>query len=95
LIRCPAGQQAFLNQKILTVEKSILNSKEAASYLDISLDQLYKLSAAGKLPTYSPTGGKVYFVKSELEDWILSSRRATVSQIKKATILSLTPKFKR
>jgi len=74
------------------MEKQILNSKEAAKLLDISLDQLYKLSAAGTVPTYSPTGGKIYFLGSDLEEWILSGRRATVKDIKSHTIKSLNSK---
>jgi len=72
------------------MNKTILNSKEAAKFLDISLDQLYKLSAAGKLPTHSPTGGKIYFFVSDLEEWVRSGRRATVKEIRKQTIKAIT-----
>ncbi len=71
------------------MQKTILNSKEAAKYLDISLDQLYKLSAAGKLPTHSPTGGKIYFFESDLDEWVRSGRRATVKDINSVAIKSL------
>ena len=72
------------------MEKTILSSKEAAKYLDISLDQLYKLSTAGKLLTHSPTGGKIYFFVSDLEEWVRSGRRATVKDIIKHSIKSIT-----
>jgi hypothetical protein len=62
-------------------ENEILGSKAAATFLDISPNQLYKLSAGGKIPTYSPTGGKIYFLKSELTEWVLSKRRAAVRDI--------------
>jgi len=68
------------------MNKTILSSKEAAQYLDISLEQLYKLNAAGKLPTHSPTGGKIYFFVSDLEEWVRSGRRATVKDIRKQVI---------
>ena len=71
------------------MNKTILNSKEAAQYLDISLDQLYKLSAAGKLPTHSPTGGKIYFFVSDLEEWVHSGRRATAKDIQKHAIKTI------
>ena len=61
--------------------KELLGSKEAAAFLGISLEKLYKLSSSGKIPTYSPTHGKIYFLKSELEQWVLSGRRATVKNI--------------
>lgn len=69
--------------------KTILNSKEAAKFLDISLDQLYKLSAADKLPVCSPTGGKLYFLISDLEEWVCSGKRATVKDINSIAIKSL------
>ena len=90
--RWPAG---FLQPKnYIGMEKQILGSKEAAAYLDISLHQLYKLTSAGKLPTYSPTGGKIYFLKSDIEDWVLASRRATVKNIKSQAISLITLKGK-
>ncbi len=63
------------------LSKEILNAKEAAAFLSISLQQLYKLSANGTLPTYCPTGGRIYFKKSEIEEWVFSKRRASVKNI--------------
>lgn len=68
--------------------KDILSAAEAALFLDISLYQIYKLSSSSKIPTYSPTGGKIYFLKSELEEWILSKRRGSVNNIDKKAIKS-------
>lgn len=68
--------------------KSILSATEAALFLDVSLYQIYKLSAASKIPSYSPTGGKIYFLKSELEEWILSKRRGSANNIAKKAIKS-------
>ena len=66
-------------------DKEILGSKEAATFLDISPNQLYKLSSSGKIPTYSPTGGKIYFLKSDLTEWVLSKKRATIININSKT----------
>ena len=71
------------------MEKEILTTKEAASLLDISLDQLYKLNTYGRIPSYRPSGGKVYYLKTELIEWVLSGRRATVKDINSKTIKSL------
>lgn len=68
------------------MDKEILSSNEAAAYLDISIHQLYKLSSARKLPTYSPTGGKIYFLKSELDEWVTSKRKDTNRNIKEKAI---------
>jgi excisionase family DNA binding protein len=71
------------------MEKELLTTKDAASYLDISTDQLYKLNSGGKIPSYRPTGGKVYYLKAELIEWVLSGRRATIKDIKSQSIKSL------
>jgi excisionase family DNA binding protein len=76
------------------MDKQILSSTEAAAYLDISLHQLYKLSSSGKLPTYSPTGGKIYFLQSDIEEWVLGSRRATVKNFQSQATKLITLKTK-
>jgi excisionase family DNA binding protein len=77
------------------MEKQILSSTEAAAYLDISLNQLYKLSSAGKLPTYSPTGGKIYFLKDELVEWVTSKPKATSKKNQERAVNFLTLKSNR
>ncbi len=74
----------FLNNS--NSSEQILGSREAAAFLGISLYQIYHLSRNGRLPTYSPTGGKIYFLKSELEAWIISGRRADVKMINSRVI---------
>ena len=69
-----------------TVDRDFLTTAEAAVYLNISINQLYKLNMAGSIPYYRPTGGKIYYLRSELHDWVLKARRASVLDInKKAT----------
>jgi excisionase family DNA binding protein len=63
------------------MEDEFLSSKQAAGYLDISQHQIYKLSAGLKFPTYSPTGGKIYFLKSDLDEWIKSGRKLTIKEV--------------
>lgn len=68
------------------MDKQILSSTEAAAYLDISINQLYKLSSARKLTVYSPTGGKIYFLKEELDEWVTSKqKKPTRSILERAT----------
>ena len=72
--------------------EDFLNSQEAASYLGISIDQLYKLNAGSRIPTYRPSGGKIYYLKSDLVDWIIAGRRATTKGIEARAIKSLKSK---
>ena len=65
----------------LRKRKEVLTSEEAASYLDVSMPQLYRLTSKKLIPFYSPTGGKLYFKRSELDNWMLSNRSATTQEI--------------
>lgn len=47
----------------------ILTAKEAAEYLKISLQTIYQLKAAGKVP-FKKIGGSLRFLKSELYNWL-------------------------
>lgn len=65
------------------MNKVFLSSREAAEFLDISIHQLYKFSSQGIIPSYSPTGGKIYFSRSDLEDWVFSKRKTNLNSISK------------
>jgi excisionase family DNA binding protein len=77
------------------LDRDFLNSIEAAVYLNIKLNQLYKLNAAGRIPYYRPTGGKVYYLRSELHDWVLKGKRATVKDINSTVTKYITIKRNR
>lgn len=63
------------------IEKEFLTTKEAAAYLGMALSYLYKMTSKKSIPFYTPTGKKIYFKKSELDDWMNSSRVATNDEI--------------
>jgi len=75
------GQPMCLHQ-----EKRILTSREAARHIDVSMAQLYRLTSNKQIPFYSPTGGKLYFNRTELDDWMLSNRISTVQEIQISAI---------
>jgi hypothetical protein len=56
------------------------------------MPQLYRLTSTRQIPFYSPTGGKLYFNKEELDSWMLSNRSATVQEIELNSINYLTNK---
>lgn len=53
--------------------KKFLKLEEASQLLGMSKSKLYKLTSSNEIPYYKP-GGIIYFLESELEDWILKSR---------------------
>lgn len=51
----------------------LLNVKEAAIFLRLSESQLRHLMLAKKILYYKPVG-KIYFKKSDLDNWILKAK---------------------
>ncbi len=68
-------QQVVLQKKILTLE-------EASELLNISKSDLYKRTSTNSIPFYKPSGKLIYFLREDLEAWMLSNRQATVDEIR-------------
>lgn len=45
--------------------------QEAAAYLTISMSYLYRLTYQHKIPFHKPTGKLIYFIRAELNKWIV------------------------
>lgn len=43
---------------------------EAAEYLGIPKGSLYKLTSKRKITHYKPTGGRIFFLQEDLDDFI-------------------------
>lgn len=65
----------------LSLQKPVLNLDEASVLTGISKSYLYKLTSTGGIPCYKPQGKRLYFKRVELEDWMLSNRKATTEEI--------------
>lgn len=59
----------------LNMEEQFLNTKEAAAFLQISVGKIYQLTMKKAIPFYKP-GGKLYFKKSELIEYINKNKQA-------------------
>lgn len=55
-----------------------MNFVEATIYLSVSHSHLYKLTSMKMIPHHKPMGKYLYFYKSELDEWVRSSRREKV-----------------
>lgn len=62
-------------QKREEPEQIRLNHKECAKMLGMSEAALYKMTSNGDIPYYRPTGGKNYYIKSEIEEWVRNHRK--------------------
>lgn len=71
--------------------KEVLTIKDVCKTYDLSISTVYKLTHGKKIPHYKPSGGKVYFKRSEVENYFLSNRVASQDEIeRRATQHSLS-----
>ena len=68
-------------EKLFLTQKNVLNFSELKLYTNLSESYLYELTSSGGIPCYKPNGKKLYFKKQEIEDWLLSNRKATNIEI--------------
>jgi excisionase family DNA binding protein len=66
--------------------KVAFNMEEASVYTGISKSTLYKLTSRGKIPYSQPGNKLIWFKKSDLDDFMLSNRRATTEEIQAEAI---------
>lgn len=70
-----------LRRLLLAGTKEVLTIDECAMLTGFSKNHLYKLTSQRAIPFYKPLGGSIRFKKSEVEDWLLQNRQATISEI--------------
>lgn len=63
------------------LSKEILTLEEAADFLSLSKSAMYKLTSKKEIPYYNPGGKKIFFKRTELENWILSSKSISVDEV--------------
>lgn len=71
------------NNRGMSEFDNLLNSKEAAKFLKISVSTLYKLTMRRLIPFTKPGGKLKYFEKSKLEDYLSSKGFPTRMEIEK------------
>ena len=68
-------------RKIQPSDADFMSLREAARYLRVSISTLYKLASAKKITRYKPGGKLVYFLKADLDDYVLHNRFPSDSEI--------------
>lgn len=83
-----------LEQLTLIGAKTVLNLEEAVVFTGLSKGHLYRLTSEKKIPYYKKCR-KLYFKKSEIEEWMLECKILTDDKIntKAITYTSTNPKF--
>jgi excisionase family DNA binding protein len=63
---------------------TIFNVTKAAAFLHLSVSTLYVKVCRREVP-YNKQGKRLYFYKSELDEWVRKGRKKTVSEIQEET----------
>jgi len=63
-----------------------LSVLEAARYLRFTRAYIYRLAYLGKLKCYKPSGGRLYFKKSDLDKYFFSNVRQVRAGKNKTTV---------
>lgn len=66
---------------MVTPERQILNSREAADYLGISLNTLYRIEKQGDLNPFRTPGGHRRYELKMLDDYLESTRDPSDSRL--------------
>lgn len=61
-------------------QDQIFSIKEAAAYLNLARQTLYGFTSKREIP-FIKKGKKLYFKRSELENWLLEGKRKTKAEI--------------
>ncbi len=72
----------LLTEQVLH-QKKILNLDEASKFLGISKSDLYKRTSSNGIPFHKPSGKLIYFLREDLESWMLSNRIESNDEISK------------
>lgn len=67
-------------EQLLRGQKNVLNFSEACDFTGISPSYMYKLTHSARIPHYKPHGKNVYFLREELEQWLLQNPVRTAEQ---------------
>ena len=71
----------LITANIISTQKEVLTSEEAARYMGVSRSSLYKLTMNRQVPHYKPNGKCCYFNRLELEGWLQTNRVATDAEL--------------
>lgn len=72
-----------LLKKQNALTKEVLTLEEAAEYLQLSKSCLYKMTSNKEISHYVPGGKKIYFRRTELDNWVFNSKVTPSSEFDK------------
>ena len=70
--------------------KNVLTVDDVATIAGLSKAHIYRLTSSQEITHYKPTGGKIYFKKEEIEEWLLQNRVCTTQEIQSSADTIIT-----
>ena len=67
--------------ELSTAANKPLDLGDAANYLHHSKSHLYQLTSRGLIAHYKPAGKKIYFLKGDLDAYLLRNRRPAADEV--------------
>ena len=68
-----------------TDDDIILDVKQASKYIHLSVSRTYKFTSEKEIPHYKK-GKRLYFKKTELRDWLMTTKIKTRADIEKEAV---------
>lgn len=84
-------KNAITNTRNQSDTNQLFNVKEAAKFLNLSVQTIYLMVSRGDIPV-NKKNHRLYFLKSELTDWIKQGRKLTNDEIEKESVNYLKTK---
>ena len=81
-----------LEKLTLLSAKEMLTIDEASKYLGMSKDYLYIMTCKKQIPYYKPNGKRLYFKKTELNEWLQRNRVTPVDEAESSAALYIAKK---
>lgn len=80
-------------KELLTVQKNLndepLDIEQACIFTGFKKSYLYKLTHFKQINYFKPNNKKIYFLKSDLRDWILRNKQVSIPEIETIALKSI------
>lgn len=75
-----------LERLIVDSTKEIFNVDDLINYTGFTRSHIYKLVHKNVIPYSKPNGKFLFFLKSEIDEWLLQNKSQSVSQIEQQAL---------
>ena len=66
--------------------KDMFTVDEACSFMGVSKSTLYKMSSSNVIPLYKPTGGRIYFKRDDIIEYLQQNRVMSQKEIEQEAL---------